>query len=133
MEIKFEPYEKITIRNYMYYRNVEDFTASLTIPFSSEAPGRVGNLLWANGILFRHAPFVQTDRLSNEYMDRHLPLDNLEFTEMESFKNEIPYGKFIITVMDVSNNFVLSQLAEWISNNLINQNNSSIKKSKKQR
>jgi hypothetical protein len=117
----------------MYYHNVEDFTASLTLPFSREAPGRVGNLLWANGILFRHAPFVQTDRLANEYMDRHLPLDNLEFTEMESFKSEIPHGKFIITVMDVSNNFVLSQLAEWISNNLINQNTTSIKKSKKQR
>ena len=133
VDIKFEPYNKITIRNYMKHNSVSDFAALLTISFSREAGGRVGNLLWANGVLFRHVPFVPTDRMTTEYIEGHLPLDNVEFTSMDNFSSEIRHGQFIITVMDVSNNYVLSRLAEWISHNLLKQNIDSIKKSKKQR
>jgi hypothetical protein len=51
---------------------------------------------------------------------------------MQSYKSEIHHGKFIVTVLDVSNNYVLSKLAEWISHNLL-KNTDTIKKSKKQR
>jgi hypothetical protein len=128
MDIKYEPYKRITIRNYMYYASVDDFAASLTLSFSPETGGRVGHLLWAHGILFRHAPYTPTERVSNEYLEGHLPLDNVEFTTNESFTREIRYGHFIITVMDVSNNFVLSTLAKWIADNLIKKDKSTTKK-----
>jgi hypothetical protein len=117
----------------MKHNNVNDFAASLTLSFSREAAGRVGHLLWAHGILFRHVPFIQTDRMTNEYVEGHLPIDNIEFTSMDNFCNEIRHGQFIITVMDVSNNFVLSRLAEWISQNLIINDNHSTKRTIKKR
>lgn len=117
MEIKFEPYNKITIRNCMYHNKVDDFAGAMTLALSREGGGRLGHLLWGSGILFRHSPFAPSDAMTKEYLQGHLPIDNIEFTEMASFKDEIYYKQYTITVLDISNNVILGNIAKWISEN----------------
>jgi len=83
--------------------------------------GFFGVLYWANGVLFRHFPYAQTDSITKEYLAGHLPIDHLEFAPMPQFINEIRSGNAVLTVVNVSNHSTLSALATWVSNNLINQ------------
>lgn len=103
----------------MSYRNPEEFVGAVTLSFLRGGGGRIGPLLWANGVLFRHAPFVPTGSMTSEYLKGHLPLDNLEFAPMKQYIKELQHGDFIITIQDVSSNYVLNNLAKWILANLL--------------
>jgi hypothetical protein len=120
MEINFVPYSKITIRNYARYENPQAFADAITLSLMRGGGGRMGPMLWAHGVVFRHAPFAPSDRITEEYLKGHLPFDNLEFAPMPDFVREIQYFGFVITVLDVSNNYVLNNLGKWISENLLN-------------
>ena len=122
MDIVFEPYEKITIRSYMKHENAQAFVAILTSMLQKGVGPKVGTLYWANGVLFRYTGFSPTDRVNNEYLNRHLPLDLLEFTSMPQFKKEIRSGEFVITVLDVSNHDMHNKLTRWIAENLMSDN-----------
>lgn len=119
MEINFEPYNKLTIRNYAKYSSKEDFLDKITLAFPRDTGGRTPGLLWAHGVLFRHAPFFPTESMTNEYIKGHLLMDNLEFAPMQKFQEELFFKQYTIPVVDVTNNVVLSELAKWISQNLI--------------
>lgn len=123
MEIAFEPYKKVTIRNYMYHDTVESFAnaLTLTIPRELGAGGRYGPLLWTNGILFRHMPFFATDTMTKEYVQGHFPIDNIEFAHMPEFREEIHFRQYTLTVMDVSSNYVLGEIGRWVAQNLLNK------------
>ena len=103
----------------MHYESVEDFCNSLTLSLAREGTGRIGSLLWAEGLLFRHVPYISTDSISKEYLKGHLPLDNIDFTRMAEFKEEIYYKQYTITVLNVTNNFVLSRIAKWVLENIL--------------
>lgn len=107
----------------MKHDTVEGFLESMTISIPREAGGRVGTLLWAHGVLFRHAPFSSTDSSVREYIQGHLPIDNVEFASMPTFQGEIHYNQFTIAVMNVTNNLVLNRLSKWISENLLEEKN----------
>lgn len=119
MDIKFEPYKRLTIRNYAKFTTVEDFTDKLTLSLPRDTGGRHGALLWAHGVLFRHAPFFPTESMTKEYIEGHLLMDNLEFAPMPDFREEIFTRQYTIPVMDVTNNKVLGELAGWIHDNLL--------------
>jgi len=119
MEIIFEPYEKIIIRNYMRHENAEAFVEMLTSVFQKGTGPKVANLFWANGVLFRYVGFNPTDAVNREYLNRRLHLDFLEFTSMPHFKKELLSGEFVITVLNMSNHHMHDFLTKWIAENLI--------------
>jgi len=121
MEVVVEPYDKITIRSYLQHPNPEAFVDAVTLPLSREGGGRIGGMVWANGVLFRHFPYTPTDTISKEYLRGHLPLDHLEFASMPEFRREIHSGGFIVTVLDVSDHLTLGLLAKWIASNLLDK------------
>jgi hypothetical protein len=122
MKFLFEPYDRVTVRNYMQYNSPADFADAITLSMLRGGGGRFGNLLWAHGVLFRHSPYSPTDTMSKEYLDGHLLLDNLEFTPMRQYQRELRHEEFMISILNVSNNYVLSRLAEWVANTLIGRN-----------
>jgi hypothetical protein len=120
MDIVYEPYRKITTRNYIRHENGEAFAA--TLQSIQKGTGLVGNLFWANKILFRYFGFALTDSINKEYLQGHLPIDLLEFAAMSRFRKEIRAGDFIVTVIDVSGHHMHNILTKWISGNLITDN-----------
>jgi hypothetical protein len=87
----------------------------------------MGDLLWANGVLFRNFPYAPTDSVTKEYLKGHLLIDLLEFAPMSEYTKEISNEEFVVTISDVSTHLMLRELAMWVANNLLN------KKSKKRR
>ncbi len=124
MDISFEPYKKITVRNYMAHDTVDSFANNLTLSLPREVGGRYGPLLWTRGVLFRHSPFLPTDTMAREYIQGHFPIDNLEFAPMPNFEEEIHFKQYTLTVVDISNNIVLGAIGKWISENLLGKKKS---------
>lgn len=125
MDIAFEPYRKITIRNYVRHENSEAFAATLKL-FQNGTGPIVGNLFWANKILFRYFGFALTDSINREYLQGHLPIDFLEFAVMSRFRKEIRLGDFIVTIIDVSGHHMHNILTKWISENLVTDNSENL-------
>lgn len=112
----------------MRHESAEAFGGALTSVFQKGTGPKVGNLFWANDVLFRYFAFSPSDSINKEYLRGHLPLDFLEFAIMPRFKKEIRVGDFIITVLDVSNHHTHNILTRWISENLVTKNSSKIPK-----
>ena len=119
MHVVLEPYQKITIKSYLRHENPEAFVGAITHSLVRGAGGRVGGLLWANGVVFRHFNYAPSESINKEYLKGHLPIDYIEFAPMSEFRGEIHTGDFIATVLDVSNHSTFAKLAEWITNNLL--------------
>ena len=113
-----EPYKKITVRSYLRFDSPESFAKNMTNGIPRGAAGRIGNLLWANGILFRHFAYLQTDSVSKQYLMGHLPIDHIEYAPMLEFRSEIRIDEMIITVTDVSNHTFFKELTKWIKQKL---------------
>jgi|SRR5690242_10534278 len=121
MEIVLEPFEKITIRSYLKHESSEAFANAIIISVGKGVPGRIAGLFWAKGIVFRHYPFAASDSINKEYLNRHLPIDHIEFAPMPQFRSEIRVGEVIVAIMDVSNHQTLAPLANWIAENLVDK------------
>jgi hypothetical protein len=98
----------------MKYDNPEIFARSMTAGVPRGVSGRVGNLFWANGILFRHFAYAPTDSVSQQHLKGILPLDHIEYALMPTFKNEIRTDDLIISLLDVSNHTVFNEMTKWI-------------------
>jgi hypothetical protein len=121
MQVVLKPYEKITVRSYLKHESPEALVDAITLSLVRGQGGRIGGLLWAHGILFRHYPYANSEALAKEYLKAHLPIDHVEFAHMPEFRGEIRTGEFVLTVLDVSNHLTLATLAKWIANNLVNK------------
>jgi hypothetical protein len=113
-----EPYKKITVRSYMRYENPETFARALTIGVPRGFGGRVGNLFWANGILFRHFPYAPTDSVSKQHLRGILPIDHIEYASMSEFQNEIRVDDFTVSITNVSAHTTFNALTKWITKKL---------------
>ena len=102
----------------MKFDSPEAFVAYFTNSIPKGAVGRIGNLFWANGILFRHFTYAQTDSISKQYLLGHLPLDHIEYAPMPKFRTEIQMGEIIVAAIDVSNHTFFKELTKWIKRNL---------------
>jgi hypothetical protein len=90
---------------------------------SQAAPaGKYAGLLWANHVLFRHAPFFPTDSVAKENIKGTLMIDTLEFTMMETYKREIVSKDrgVVLTIADVSTHTLFDPLTKWIYKNYLN-------------
>jgi hypothetical protein len=111
---ELEPYKKIVVRSTMKYDSPEAFAQSLTIGIPRGTMGRVGNLFWANGIVFRHFPYAPTDSVSKQNLQGNLYLDHIEYTLLPTYRNEIKLGDISISLINVSNHTTFSGLTKWI-------------------
>ena len=102
----------------MKFSSPEVFAESLGAGMSKGMPGRFGNLFWANGIVFRHFPYAQTDSISKQHLLGHLPIDHIEYAIMPDFKSEIQVGMISVTVVDVSNHSFFKDFTKWIKQKL---------------
>ena len=121
MNISLEPYKKITIRSYLKHESPQAFVDAITLPLVKGTVPKLGGLLWANGVVFRHFPYSPTDTLTREYLGGHLLIDHLEFAPMSEYEKEIRYEGFVVTVADVSNHSTFKELAKWVAGNLLNK------------
>jgi len=119
MRIVLEPYTKITIKSYFMYDNSEAFVNAITLAQARGATGVIGNLGWANGVLFKHYNFASTDSVTAQYLKGHLPLDHVEFASMPEYSTEIRSGDVILSVIDLSNHMIFGELTKWIKSNLM--------------
>lgn len=113
-----EPYKKITVRSYMKYDDPDTFARSLTLAVPRGVVGRVGNLFWANGILFRHFAYPPTDSVSKQHLLGRLPVDHIEYAVVPQFRNEIRVDDMVISIIDVSNHTTFNALTKWIMKKL---------------
>ena len=113
-----QPYKKITVRSYLKFDSPELFVESITNSIPRGAIGRIGNLFWANGVLFRHYAYVTTDSVSKQHLLGHLPIDHIEYALMPEFRAEIRIGEMVVTVVDVSNHTFFKEFTKWIKQKL---------------
>ncbi|MDE1816725.1 MAG: hypothetical protein KGI11_09230 [Thaumarchaeota archaeon] len=113
-----EPYKQVTIRSYMKYESAEAFAKAATHALSKGMGGRLGNFFWANGVIFKHSPYAQTDSVTKQYLEGMLTLDHIEYALMSEFRNEIRVEDFVLTVLDVSKHTLFRELTKWIKGTL---------------
>lgn len=111
---ELEPYKKIIVRSTLKYESPEKFAQGITVGIPNGTIGRVGNLFWANGIVFRHFPYGNTDSVSKQNMLGILYVDHIEYAIMPTFKNEIRVRDLTIALLDVSNHTTFSGLTKWV-------------------
>ena len=121
MEVKFEPYDKLTFKSYFEYETPEKFVEAIALP-NPEGMIFQARLFWANGVLFRPFNHPPSESLAKEVINGHIILDHVEFAPMPTFQKEIkhparPLGT--INVVDVSKHIVFGPLAMWIKENLV--------------
>jgi len=108
------PYKKIVVRSTMRFASPEEFAQNLTVGVPRGVVGRVANSFWANGIVFRHFPYIPTDSISKQNLLGILHLDHIEYAVMPTFSNEIRIGEITVSILDVSNHTTFSGLTKWI-------------------
>lgn len=112
------PYKKIVVRSTMKFESPEAFAQNLASGVPRGVVGRVGNLFWANGIVFRHFPYIPTDSISKQNLLGILHIDHIEYAILPAFINEIRVGDITVSLLDVSNHMTFSGLTKWIAQKL---------------
>lgn len=102
----------------MKFDSPNAFVTSMTSGVPRGTTGRVGNLFWANGIIFRHFAYAQTDSVSKQLLLGHLPVDHIEYAIMPEFREEIQLGGMSVTIVDVSNHSFFKDFTKWIKQKL---------------
>lgn len=123
-DFKVTPYKEVTVRSYMRYKNANELARSMTAPIPRGQVNKIGNLFWANGILFRHFTFPSSDSLTKEYMSGHLPIDHIEYAPMPQFQHEVRGDDIAVTLIDVTNHILFNELTKWIKTKLEKQKSS---------
>jgi hypothetical protein len=112
-EISLEPYKKVIIRSCFQYPEVDAFVEAMSM---ATPAGKYSGFAWANGILFRHFPFLPTDSLTKEYIKGNLYIDTLEFAFMSSYVKELTSKErgVVLAVANVSGNELFDSLTKWV-------------------
>jgi hypothetical protein len=117
MEISYTPYEKIIIRSYMEFDTPRSLSESIASEIIKGIPQP--RLFWANGILFRYFPFYASEAISAELIKGVLNIDQIEFSLMNDFKNEIQVSSTLkLKVLNVTNHALFNPLAKYIKDNI---------------
>lgn len=116
VNIKLEPYNRIIVRDYIRHASPEAFAIFDTTSVPDDVKGKVGGFFWANGILFRHAPFQASESVSKEYIAGRLFIDSLQFAPMPKYVSEIkvPRRSLVVPVLNVSESQLFDALSKWI-------------------
>jgi hypothetical protein len=116
MKVEYRPWKKLEIRAYQRFQNAEDFANHIAAPVMPMMSGST-NLLWADGVLFRHVPLSSpTEAISTEQLKGNLVWDTLDFALMPKYVPELkPASRpsFSISVLNVSGNRLFVEVAKW--------------------
>lgn len=114
----YSPYKKVTVKSYMKYDSPESLTQALTAGVPRGVVGKVGNLFWANGVVFKHYAYPATESVSKQHLLGHLPIDHIEYAIMPQYREEVRVGDVSLNLINVSNHTLFKELTKWITQKL---------------
>jgi len=113
VEIIYEPWKKIVIHELIRY----DLQMLIHLSGLGIQSGQLGRpISWANGIAFHHRPMPPTDEVIKEQIAGKIHWSSLSFAFMPKHKPmvEIPDGKIRIPILNLNDNEIFRDMAEWI-------------------
>ena len=109
----YEPWKTVVIHEIVQY----DIQTLVQLQALGVQAGQLGRSLnWANGIAFRHEPMPPTDEVIKEQIQGSIHWPHLAFAVMPKYQPAfvIQKGKVTIPVVDLSENEIFRDMAEWI-------------------
>lgn len=113
VKIIYEPWKTIVIHEIVQY----DLQMLVHLHGLGVQSGQLGRPInWANGIAFMHRVMPPTDEVIKEQIQGKIHWSSLTFAFMPKHQPliTIPEGKIRIPILDLSDNRVFRDLAEWI-------------------
>ena len=115
VKIIFEPYHTVVIHDIVQY----DLNMLVHLHGLGVQSGQLGRPInWANGIAFNHRNMSATVDIVKEQIKGKLHWSALSFAFMPKHQQmiEIPEGKIRIPILNLSDNEMFIDVADWIKN-----------------
>jgi hypothetical protein len=109
----YEPWKTVVIHEIVQY----DLQMLIHLHGLGVQPGQLGSpIRWANGVAFDIVAMKHTDEVINEQIKGKIHWSGLTFAFMPQHQQiiEIPEGKIRIPILNLSDNVLFRELAEWI-------------------
>jgi len=113
VDIIYEPWKTIVIHEIVQY----DLQMLIHLHSLGVQPGQLGRPInWANGVAFVQRSMPPTDEVVKEQINGKIHWSSLAFAFMPDHKQvvEIPDGKIRIPILNLSDNEIFRDMAEWI-------------------
>ena len=117
VKITYKPWDEIIIHEAIEY-SAEELVRLVSV---GVPPGGIGHsLLWANGIAFKHEALPQVSEVVREQLEGRLHWAYVMFAAMPQCRDYIIIEEtnVRIPIINVSNNPVLRETAEWMRQQL---------------
>ena len=109
----YEPWKTVVIRSIVQY----DLKMLIHLHGLGVQSGQLGRPInWANGVAFKHTLMSPTEKVIKEQIQGKIHWTQLRFAFMSKHQPlfEIPDGKIRIPILNLSDNELFRELAEWI-------------------
>ncbi len=113
VKIIYEPWKTIVIHDIVQY----DLRMLIHLHGLGVQAGQLGRpLKWANGIAFDNIPMPPSEEIIKDQIQGKIHWSGLSFAFMPKHKQmiEIPEGKIRIPILNLSNNMIFRDMAEWV-------------------
>lgn len=120
VEIIYEPWKTIVIHEIVQY----DLQASIQLQSLGVQSGQTGRpVYWVNGVAFVHRPMPSTEEVIKENMQGKIHWSSLIFAFMPKYQQlfTIPDGNIKIPILNLSDNGIFKDVADWIKKNYISR------------
>jgi len=116
VEFEYQPWKKIIVHEVAKFP-LEHFLNTHSIGIQQGGIGRP--LVWVDGVVFEFAGVRDTDDMIREKLEGKVHWNHLHYAILERYQSEfkITQGNIRIPVVNVSDNKVFKEMAEWIKNN----------------
>lgn len=115
LEIKYEPFKEVIVMERTEFPTPDDLARFTNII----AGGKTAGIYWARGIAFIYFPLsINTETAARELVEkRRVYWVFLSYTTMPKYKPIIETKeKIMAPVLDMSNNPLFQEVAEWLKN-----------------
>lgn len=112
MDIIIEPWKKLIIHEVLEQR-FDDWVRQI-IYSARSAGGGIPTMFWANGIIFSHVGFPDTETVVQERMKGILHYSSVTFAVKEKFEKEIVKEGGTVNFIDISHNEIFGKMAELL-------------------
>ncbi|ABK76736.1 conserved hypothetical protein [Cenarchaeum symbiosum A] len=110
MEIVYEPWKKVIIRELVEYK-FEDWIQQIAFATKTSGGG-IATVNWAKGVVFSVAIFPPTEAVTEENMKGILYLSSVTFAIKEKFEKQVVYEGATISLIDVGANETFNKLSD---------------------
>jgi len=113
VKIIYEPYHTVVIHEIVQY----DLNMLIHLHGLGVQSGQLGRPInWANGVAFNHLPMPATEDIIKEQIKGKIHWSHLSFAFMPKHQQiiEIPEGKIRIPILNLSDNEIFRDVADWI-------------------